>query len=229
MHTSAPLPPSMGHDALQSIPPAAQVLDAAGAIALMDDSSELYCAIAQAYLQELAQLPELAQTALQQADLSEATRTLHTFKGLSLTVGAKQLSEVCRQCEQQLRTLQQTGQPLSEATHHSMVRLLNQVVQQTQQALQRVLAEFTLPGLQHASTQVPTPTDPSADAVHDLQVLRGLLEQSDLQALDQYATLHARHTGLQGRLQSLDGAVKAFDFAQAVVQCNELIRSLGAP
>lgn len=203
-----------------------KTLDAAGAIALLDDSTELYVEIAQAYQQEIAGLPERVDGLLQQTDLTEGTRTLHTLKGLSLTVGANQLSEVCRQCEVALKSLRQQGQALDAGTRQAMVGALTDATAVTQQALVAMLAGLATSAV--APTGLPLTGAGLAELTGALRSLQKLLAESNLQALDDYSALRSRHAEHAGAMNELDQALKAFDFAQAVVQCDELIRRFGA-
>ena len=206
--------------------PAFKALDSAGAIALLDDSTELYVEIAQAYQQEIAGLPERVDGLLQQTDLTEGTRALHTLKGLSLTVGANQLSEVCRLCEVALKSLRQQGQALDVGTRQAMVGALADATAVTQQALVAMLASLSPTAA--ASGAMPLTSAGSAELVGALRALQKLLAESNLQALDDYSALRARHGEHAGAMNELDQALKAFDFGQAVVQCDELIRRFGA-
>jgi HPt (histidine-containing phosphotransfer) domain-containing protein len=201
--------------------PAPNTLDAVAAIALMDDSTELYQEIAQAYLQEIADLGQRLNGLLAQANLSEAARTLHTFKGLSLTVGANLLSEVCRKCELHLKSLQQQGRALDDATRAAMKEALDLTITQTDAALLAVLADVNpvgTPGLEAS-------TGDTQALLADLRGLRGMLILSDMRALDLQASLWERYPTRQASLQSLHQAVKIFNFSQAVFQCDELIRT----
>ena len=199
----------------------AQTLDAAAAIALMDGSTELYQEIAQAYLLEIEGLAQRLDALLQRPPLEEATRTLHTAKGLSATVGANHLAGVCRQCELQLKALPPEQRVLDQATRQTMQSALAQAIAATQQALLAVLANLATQAQQDL-TQTALLVDRAA-LVADVRRLRDLLLCSNAQALDWHNTVLARYRPLQEQLQPLDRAVKAFDFGQAVVQCDELI------
>jgi len=112
------------------------VLDAAHAIALLDHSTALYLEVARAFQSELTELPARL-GAILQAETSASLRTLHTYKGLALTVGAQQLSEVCRQCERMLKA----GAPVaSDASLQAAMRSsLEASIQATLAQLQSTL------------------------------------------------------------------------------------------
>jgi HPt (histidine-containing phosphotransfer) domain-containing protein len=201
-------------DAPVPLPPTLQVLDVAGALALMDGSKELYHEIAHAYLQALDPLPAEATRQLQQPDLAPAMRTLHTFKGLSLTVGALAMAQACRQCELQTKAALASAKPLGEAVCKRMVDGLQAAALSTRQAL--------LLALQATNSPLQAPSESTAlltqDAVADLQAIRNMLLQSDLHALELFSALRVRQGASHSHLEKLDLALSAFDFAEAVVQ-----------
>ncbi len=191
---------------------------------LLDNSAALYLEVVQSYLQDIADLPARLDSLLRKSDLQEATRALHTCKGASLTVGANLLSEACRQCEVKLKELQHNQQTLDDATRQAMHLELERAVERTRQAIGEVLDSIGRQATAKASSVLNIRA-----LVGDLMSLRNLLVRSDMRALARYSALCALHTAAASQLQTLDGALKAFDFAQAVVQCDELIRDFSAP
>lgn len=224
MHSTAPQQALLGEDAFSSGLDSVPVLDSAGAIALMDDSEELYIEIAQAFQHELSQLPATLQASLLQADLGAAARTLHTFKGLSLTVGAQRLSEVCRRFEQTLKTLHAQSQSLPPALQSTLTAVLLERAQQTGEALDHYFQQRLKPCSQTTSEH---PEQQHQAIIEKLQELLRLLRQSDLAALDVFAALHTSQAEKAAQMQALSLALKALDFPQAMVQCDELIRKFG--
>lgn len=191
---------------------------------MLDNSTELYVDIAQSYLVELEQLVTDAPTLLGQADLSATVRTLHTFKGLSLTIGAKAMSEVCRQSEMLSKSGLQSGALIPEDRRLQATQALQMAAQATHAQLSEALR-----GLAQATS---APTQEAVvhpeDALPELQALRALLSQSDLQALECFNALRTRYSMLDAQLEPLHQSISTFDFAKAVVQCNELMRTLGS-
>lgn len=226
MPTPAFTPPAHG-PASSPATPRPLTLDSAGAIALMDDSIELYQEIAQAYLLEIDDLAPRLAVLLQKSPLEEATRTLHTAKGLAATVGAHHLSDVCRQCELQIKSLPHERRVLDTVMYQSMKDALEQSIAATQQALQTVLAHLKAQ-TQQDLLQLPPGVDKPA-LLKDLRQLRDLLMRSDAKALDLNNALFIRHKPVQEQLHTLNRAVKTFDFVQAVVQCDELICNFSLP
>jgi HPt (histidine-containing phosphotransfer) domain-containing protein len=199
-------------------------LDFAGAMELLDNSAALYLEVVQSYIQDIADLPTRLDSLLRKTDLQEATRALHTCKGASLTVGANLLSEACRQCEMKLKALRQNLQPLDNVTRQAMQLELERAVERTRQAIGEVLESIG----RQASAKASTALNIRA-LVGDLMSLRNLLVRSDMRALARYSALCALHATAASQLHTLGGSLKAFDFAQAVVECDELIRDFSAP
>ena len=221
---SSATPPPAGGRSVPGASPLPKTLDFVSALALLDNSTALYLEVVQSYFQDIATLPTRLDTLLRKTDLQEATRALHTCKGASLTVGANQLSEVCRQCELQLKALRQNGQVLDDATRQEMHTALEHAVAHTRQAIADVLESLGTPTRPKSSPGVNTRA-----LVDDLIALRNLLARSDMRAPARYAALCSLHAAVAGPLQTLAGPLKIFDFAQAVVQCDELIRDFSAP
>jgi HPt (histidine-containing phosphotransfer) domain-containing protein len=225
MSTSAPTSTAAGK-AVPEPGPGRTTLDAAKAIELLDNSTTLYLEIAQAYSHEIVELGQRIVDLLRQSRQAEATRALHTVKGLSLTVGANLLSDVCRQCELQLKAAQQESRVLDDADCQRMKVTLDSAVAQTQLALQAVLPRLDSGEAQIQSAEAPV--DYPA-LVTDLCALQDLLSLADLQALARYTALCAAYPALHDALQELNQAIKIFDFPQAVVQCAKLIRTFSDP
>jgi HPt (histidine-containing phosphotransfer) domain-containing protein len=212
----------MGNDAFSVGLGIVPVLDAAGAITLMDESKELYLEIAQAYVIELSSLHASLETALARTDLTEATRTLHTFKGLSLTVGAQRLSEICRRCELVLKTMLAESCTLDAVIRSKMTAALQEGTQQTAAELETYLKQQAQPTAMDASSSAQG--QHNLALLNDLRDLRHLLARSDLAALDRFSALQTTYPDLAEPLKQLGLWLKAFDFSQAMVQCDELIR-----
>jgi two-component system, sensor histidine kinase and response regulator len=198
-------------------------IDVSGALALLGDNVQLYGQIAQAYLAEIAAMPGQMQDLLQRGELTEASRVLHTIKGLSLTVGAKQLSAVCRTGELQVKqALTDSMAPDTSSLQSALQESIIATTEALQSALRTLIPAATA-AQATASTSVPSLDVPALLA--DLQTLERLLAESDMRALEHHTALRAAYAGATGaRLDDLSAALGAFDFAQGVVQCRDLIR-----
>jgi HPt (histidine-containing phosphotransfer) domain-containing protein len=217
-------PPPYSSNFVPGLLPASKALDFVAAMELLDNSTALYLEVVQSYFQDIANLPARLDVLLRKTDLQEATRALHTCKGASLTVGANLLSEVCRQCELQLKALRQSGQALDDSAREAMQLALENAVTHTRQAITEVLGSLG------AQTRVTgNPGLNKRALVEDLIALRNLLVRSDMRAMARHQGLCALHTAASVELHTLNHTLKVFDFAKAVVQCDELIRDFSAP
>jgi len=203
-------------------------LDVAGALSLLDNNEDLYQQIAQDFCTELAVLaPRLKALLRPDADPAEAKRMLHTLKGLSLTVGALALSDLCRQGEGWLKTAQASG---ISPDAQNLAALLNQLISAGDSTLQALTDHLqrrkSAAGHLPANPKETAPAHNTGQLVHDLKALAPLLAANDMRAFDAYADIRKRHGGGYARLEALGVAVHSFDFAQGVVQCQALIRTL---
>ena len=223
MNSSVTPPDAGGHSKPQNLP-ISKALDHVSAIALLDNSTVLYVEVVQSYFQDIANLPARMGGLLGKTDLQEAVRALHTCKGASLTVGAKLLSELCREIEVQLKALRQSGQTLGDSDRQSMQVQLEGAVANTRQAITEVLGSL--------GTKTNTPAISGLNMralVEDLISLRNLLARSDMRALARFKAICALHTAATAQLQTLSPHLKVFNFSKAVVQCDELISAFSAP
>ena len=83
--------------------PVAQEVDVEDALERLGGDTALYARILQAYLSEIAGLPDQLDSLLREDDIAGASRLLHTLKGLSATVGASYLAEVAKSAESKLK------------------------------------------------------------------------------------------------------------------------------
>jgi len=213
-------------------PPSAdseQLLNWQHAVQMLGGNLPLYQNIVRSYLTEIEALPELQRNWLAASDLEPALRSLHTIKGLSLTVGANALGALCRQHEARFKALHKDGQTLAADDGAATVDALSQMVRLTREA---VVAQLEIWQPLHDAC---APAAPPADApplnvvamLRDIRALRVFLLNGDLAAIDAHSRLRHDHTGASDQLNQLQRAMDAFDFPEAVVQCDELIRAFG--
>ena len=174
----------------------------------------------QSFLDEIQTLPAQLHALLTQPDLVAAGRLLHTIKGLALTVGATELSAACRDAGTELTARPQAGAMAWE----SMQAQIAAANITTQQRLSQVLLELPEPSAPGSGTQRLD----DATLHEQLLALRGLLRNSDLQALPLFKELHAQPPLPDAEIhwQALQSAMMALDFAQASRECDTLIQQL---
>jgi HPt (histidine-containing phosphotransfer) domain-containing protein len=206
-------------------------IDVATALTLLGGNDALYEQVARSFIEEIQTLPERLAPLLRATDLSEAARTLHTTKGLALTVGAVHLGETCRAGEVEIKAALRTSSPLEGKALDRISAMVRESVTATTMTMGSALTGLAV---KDGSSDNPGGTAgvqaEAADLLTDLKQLESLLKQSDMRAVDAHKQLLRVHgTSAQGRLEPLNAALYAFDFERGVVQCSELIRALAAP
>lgn len=215
-------------DSTEPLTPGA--VDVATALTLLGDNQALYAQVAHSFMEEIQTLPQRLAALLRAADLSEAARTLHTTKGLALTVGAIQLGQSCRAGELEIKAAIKTAATLDSAALDRISARVSESVAATTSTMGAILAAMT------ASTESSSKTPGTAVAnnsmaglLADLKHLELLLQQSDMRAVDACKQLLRAHgQTAPGRMDALNEALCSFDFERGVVQCRELIRALSA-
>jgi PAS domain S-box-containing protein len=214
--------------------PKTDAVDVDAALERLGDNAELYGQILLSYLQELDTLPDQLDGFLEARDLTGAGRLLHTLKGLSATVGASYMSAVAKAAEARVK---------GATVHfeHDDLRAQFRVAAAITAGVMGKIAQAFATLNQGASAQMGTPALPATDAplamdaptraalVADIQRLQGLLKSSDMAALGVQVHLRQTYASVAPDLLALDAAMAAFDFPQAVVQCDSLIRQFGSP
>jgi HPt (histidine-containing phosphotransfer) domain-containing protein len=132
-----PMSASLSHPnpAIESLP----LLDVDGALALLGGNTTLYARVADGYRKRLPDFSQQMAELLAQAKLEPARASLHTAKGLALTVGAQRLAEVCRHGERHLRSALESTQTVPAAELKLLQQALQTCVDQTSAALDAAL------------------------------------------------------------------------------------------
>jgi HPt (histidine-containing phosphotransfer) domain-containing protein len=207
-------------------PLASGAIDLAAALTLLGGNHALYEQVAQSFLDEIQTLPARLEPMLRAVDLNEAARTLHTLKGLSLTVGAVHLGESCRKSELEIKAVLGSAGGLDENSQNRIGTRVSESVASTTRTMKAALAGLN--PAQDSSAQASEDAaalSASQDLIADLKNLESLLIQSDMRAIDVHKQLWRVHgAAAQGRLDGLNAALHSFDFERGVVQCGVLIR-----
>lgn len=203
--------------------------DTTSALERMGGNTELYATILQAYLTEIAELPNQLDALLVCGDIQGAGRLLHTLKGLSATVGATSMSDIALTLERSIKVSD------ANSNHDELRSRFRQAITTTAHALEKIAHEF-----QQASTQdvPPLPVQATPDLsvllLAELNELQVLLQTSDMRALDVHARLHRGQNSerpdvaaIATGFSKMDRTIAAFDFAQAAVECAALVDLIG--
>ena len=211
-------------DSVAAPPPGAT--DIATAIDRLGGNVALYQQIVASFLHDLEPVPSQVRAFLESQQLEDAMRLLHTHKGLSATVGATHLAMVFRNTEQAVKAALAHGSIEPPTTVEVLCHAMADGIVSTRASLNAALSALqpkVVPGLVRA--------EPAAVAtlalVQSLQALQGLLQSSDMGAVDMFRVFSEAHGDANSPMfQPLTAAMSAFDFAQGVVECESLIHYL---
>lgn len=174
--------------------------------------------VLQTFARDMAVAPSTLQALLAKAQFADATREMHTLKGLAATVGARHLSQVAATIERQLK------QAPAQAGDSALVQELQDAVDATARALAPVLQR---PAADAPSAVAEHTVEGDAAFLTDLQSLCAMLEESDMSAMELHARIRQVHGDALGPDGvALDEAMAALEFAQAAELCRALITQL---
>ena len=193
-------------------------VDLEGAIGRMGGFQDLYCDTLSAYLAEARDVTLQVRSALEAKEREAARRVLHSFKGLSATVGVAELADLAATLEAKLKT----GHP-DAAVVNEELRGLDVAIERLLPVLQALVA--FLGGMPLAEKHE---TDSlSADQRDLLLQLLALARAQDMHALTVHACLmQGASAGVQLLLEPVSSAIAALDFAEAEAECQVLIDRL---
>jgi HPt (histidine-containing phosphotransfer) domain-containing protein len=204
-------------------PPEVPGLDLATALDRMAGMHSLYARTARDFCAELETTGADLQGLLQQGDWPNLRMRLHTLKGNAGTLGATSLAAKAAELE----ALCKSGH--DAAALDAGLRLLDPLLHSTRQSLiqaQQLLAPGAFSdasGTQSPSAEVPQ-VKPSAEALSPTQAallreLHGLLEASNLEALDRFTEMRPQLQGHASLCAGLDDAFQVLNLAQAQTLC----------
>jgi signal transduction histidine kinase/DNA-binding response OmpR family regulator/HPt (histidine-containing phosphotransfer) domain-containing protein len=200
-------------------------IDFHGAMQYMGGEVNLFVRILKAFAKDLVHVPPQLAEFLRTGQAQEALRLMHTLKGTSATLGARQLSEVAAQAEISVKT------ELSPEAQAAMVQSLQQSVDATligAAALLEQLPADTGSGEGSDGADNEDNVDTGQLRV-DLFELLVLLRQSDLGSLEVFSRLQASHgAALRFELDPLAEAMAGLDFPLACTLCEALLQKYSA-
>jgi CheY-like chemotaxis protein/HPt (histidine-containing phosphotransfer) domain-containing protein len=200
--------------------PSTDALDVAGAVARMGGNLDLYLRSVQPYIADLTRLPDQLDACLQAGNMTDATRLLHTLKGLSATVGAKAMAMVAATGE---KLIQSNGTPDDLSAFGTAFRTaVNEASTELTDMVQQLSARTQ--DVQASST----PVNGNALAMlTDLQALSERLRVLDMDAMVLYAELRQKYpTANEAGFDALDYAMSDMDFDTALTEADTLLQSL---
>jgi signal transduction histidine kinase/CheY-like chemotaxis protein len=195
--------------------PAEDAVDMEGALERMGGHADLFERVLQQYLGDIASLPDELDKLLAAGDMASATRTLHTLKGLSATVGASYLAEIARQAEAAVKS--------ADSSFDSAALRANfrKAVESTTRVLGAVASKLAPTAPTETVAEVPPINQKQLQA--DLAILQRLVGQFDMNAVAVHAQILKTYgAGAGDTLAELNAAMGALDFAKALGACESL-------
>ena len=201
-------------------------LDVDGALNRMGGNAAMLANVLRSFAKDMAQVPADLKVQLLAGEITEATRGLHTLKGLAATVGARHLSRVAADLERQLKTM---GADIDQvALLHQLSEAINATAGALAEAVERLAPPSPgTPDTQKAALGEETETAVNPTLLADLTALGTMLENSDMTAMELHARIHQVHGSALAQIAGpLDAAMSELEFEQAAILCNNLVDSL---
>jgi HPt (histidine-containing phosphotransfer) domain-containing protein len=176
----------------------------------MGGLKDLYRETLEAYIVECGSLQRQVRDVLTAGDMESARRIVHSFKGLSATVGVAELHRLAQRAEGFLKLGQDR-----DALDQALAELVGAI-----EALTPVLRALC------GELGAPDPVRPSRDSGIAMQfgTLLGLLRAQDLEALELHAQLRKdSDPPLLAAMDALDNAIAGLNFGAAEAECAKLI------
>ncbi len=197
-------------------------LDVGAALARLGGNLGVYKRLLRNFVRDLDEPSNNPARQLEQGQVAEATRNLHTLKGLAATLGAAALARHAACAEEALAAT--PGASPAAGPLKAAIDALGACVEPLR-AVSLALDSEPKPQLPEA-TGSATPQD-RLEMTRDLEALAGLLRQSDMAAIDAMALLRTRFAATLGQgLEGLDDAVNGLDFDRAGEHCRDLLRAV---
>ena len=199
-----------------------QTVDMQAALERMGGNEALLCKALESVIRNARTLPVRVGESLSAGNLPQAARELHTFKGLSATVGALSLSKAISELENQVKS------GSANDDHVLLLQMLEEALSVALPALEHALEI-------HAHADLPTRAQdlgaPNAGEVDEaLKELEQLLQDADMAALPKMDQIRLRYmTTLGPAVNDLSIAIGNLDFSAAVHLCQALRSERASP
>ena len=194
-------------------------IDVASALSRMGNNQGLLQRSLISFLADARDLPRRLASGLQDEDRAQVHRELHSFKGLSATVGVSELSSLAARAE---RLLQTDG--AGEAYRMAVAQLEDRLAQLLP-VLDGLAARLAPPAM---PTMAATPNSAHAHldstTLQQLKELLQALQASDMGAMEMHARMRqSMDESLAQSMQGLDAAMADLAFDEAAAECNKLL------
>ena len=199
----------------------ARAIDLGAAVRRLGDRADLWGRAAQSFVVQLETLPQEFADLLNTAKWKDASRLMHTVRGVSGMLGATLLASSATSAEKAL----DIANPAKDAVSSLRVELCA--------GMKATRDDFIVLLQQYRSLATPRfETPPERDAallLRQLAALETLLSESNMGATDRFAELLQTHEShWADELQPLCAAVATLDFERAWAECRKLMNHVEA-
>ncbi len=195
-------------------------IDIDAAVARLGGRTDVWARTARSFAVQLETLPAEFALLLTQSSWPEASRTMHTLKGVAGMLGATRLATLASSAERAF-----DAEPIAGSAALIEEQLCSEI--------EAARASFTAL-LEQYQAEKPPAASPSIDRDRPslqrrLEALMILLSDSDMAATDRFAELQEAHDSCWAdELQLLGEAVAALDFERALVECKKVMENVAA-
>jgi two-component system sensor histidine kinase/response regulator len=200
-------------------------IDGAAALVRMGGNAGLLAKTMQAFARDASRFSDKIAALMAVGDVASLQLELHSFKGLSATLGIGELSRLAAQAE---ALVKQTGARVE--ANEPLFALMAQVRAHITATLPLLesLASRMVPQKEHGAQPAPGSKGINAPiAMQQLRHLREVLHNSDMVAMELHASLRQTTTEIpDADWEPLDGAMAELDFDLAAQECDVLIGKL---
>jgi PAS domain S-box-containing protein len=209
--------PTPGETASDELP-RIKGIDTEAGLNTVQGNKRLYRKLLLKYRDSQADFKETFIKALKASDMEDATRLAHTLKGVSGSIGAREIQEAASKLEASCKkghTERTLRKKLNDIT-----KLLNPVLEE--------LSRLESPSRLQQSAQVATDINSLEPA---LKQLRELLNDDDTGAMDVLEDIAASlsQSQWQSTIESLESAINDYDFEAALTFLDTLLQQIGLP
>lgn len=194
-------------------------LEVGEALRRMGGSLSVYRHTLGAFLAQAPAVGEQLSQALAETDVALACRLAHSFKGLSATVGAKEVSLAAEKVEQVLKS---DPAKVGVEVRGALIGL-EQCVQGLLLSLQALQPELE-PGVEPPPGQSAGMAVPVDETYQALVALRGKLAQENWEAVEDFATWRTAPELFAMNIAPLEAAMADLDFEAATAACDVLVQ-----
>lgn len=198
--------------------PQIEGVDSAGGLQRVAGNKGLYRDLLRQFAEKYSSAGVQISSALAKGDRTLAERLVHSVKGVAGNIGITKLVDMAKKLEKAIRE--------SDPADQTLAREFSSVLDRQVDAIRKSLRSDAPLSESHDTN---SPFDPAA-ALIAVKELRRLLESSDARADDAYIDLRQVLRGSvdKTQLDALGAAIEQIDFAAALFQLDEIVKTHGA-